>query len=248
MAQESTVIEEGLDGTSFRNRVNEALVSVGTTYAGPTDPNEIPGITVEEGFQWIDTNTSPWLYKLYVPTASAAVAGWLTLWEIDPTTGAINPGATLQALLDGKLSLAGGTMTGAITLPGNPSGALEAAPKQYVDTVSRPAPIRFQIRGNAEVQNNVVQVLVSEDSQFNAVHMWADDAPVGSDLVIEVTRLRGVTTDSRSAEILDGTTSRVKSVTSLELVAGGRVRVDITGVGSTTPGGNDLLVTLPLTA
>lgn len=33
-----------------------------------------------------------------------------------------------------KLSLAGGTMTGAITLAGNPSGALDAAPKQYVDS------------------------------------------------------------------------------------------------------------------
>lgn len=33
-----------------------------------------------------------------------------------------------------KLSLAGGTMNGAITLAGNPSGVLDAAPKQYVDS------------------------------------------------------------------------------------------------------------------
>ncbi len=32
------------------------------------------------------------------------------------------------------LSVAGGTMTGPITLPGNPSSALQAAPKQYVDS------------------------------------------------------------------------------------------------------------------
>lgn len=32
------------------------------------------------------------------------------------------------------LSTAGGTMTGPITLPGNPSSALQAAPKQYVDS------------------------------------------------------------------------------------------------------------------
>jgi hypothetical protein len=32
-----------------------------------------------------------------------------------------------------KLPLAGGTLTGALTLPANPSSALQAAPKQYVD-------------------------------------------------------------------------------------------------------------------
>jgi hypothetical protein len=40
---------------------------------------------------------------------------------------------TAEAL---ALPLAGGTMTGAITLPGNPSSALQSAPKQYVDAVA----------------------------------------------------------------------------------------------------------------
>lgn len=35
----------------------------------------------------------------------------------------------------GFLATSGGTMTGALTLAGNPSGNLEAAPKQYVDTM-----------------------------------------------------------------------------------------------------------------
>lgn len=39
--------------------------------------------------------------------------------------------STLEAL-----PLAGGTMTGAIVLPGNPSTALQAAPKQYVDAIA----------------------------------------------------------------------------------------------------------------
>ena len=36
-------------------------------------------------------------------------------------------------LTNNYLPKSGGTMTGAITLPGNPSGALQAVPKQYVD-------------------------------------------------------------------------------------------------------------------
>jgi hypothetical protein len=38
-----------------------------------------------------------------------------------------------RATLQGLLPLSGGTMTGPVTLPGNPSSALQAAPKQYVD-------------------------------------------------------------------------------------------------------------------
>jgi len=42
--------------------------------------------------------------------------------------------ASVNASLATKLSLTGGTMTGAIVLPGAPSAALEAATKGYVDT------------------------------------------------------------------------------------------------------------------
>lgn len=42
--------------------------------------------------------------------------------------------ASVNASIATKLSLTGGTMTGAIVLPGSPSAALEAANKGYVDT------------------------------------------------------------------------------------------------------------------
>lgn len=44
--------------------------------------------------------------------------------------------AGLQTALDAKLSLAGGTLTGPLVLPGNPGAALAAVPKQYVDSVA----------------------------------------------------------------------------------------------------------------
>jgi len=47
--------------------------------------------------------------------------------------------ATLATSIGNHLPLAGGTMTGAITLPGNPSANLEAATKQYVDNLTAAA-------------------------------------------------------------------------------------------------------------
>jgi len=47
--------------------------------------------------------------------------------------------ATLATSIANHLPLAGGTMTGAITLPGNPSANLEAATKQYVDNLTAAA-------------------------------------------------------------------------------------------------------------
>ena len=249
MSQEPTSIESGLDGTSYRTRVNEALATVASTYLGPIDPNEISGITVEDGFQWIDNNTTPWEWKVYVPTAAAAVDGWLTVFKINATSGNVDPGPYLQSLLDAKLPLAGGTMTGKITLDADPVSALHAATKQYVDNTSRPAPVRFMSRGVAEIASNLAQVLVSEASQFDEIHVWSDDAPVGADLTVLITRKRAGSGDvTRSATVLDGTNSKVESVTALALQSGDRLQVAVTGVGSTTAGGNDLLVTLPLTA
>ena len=47
--------------------------------------------------------------------------------------------ATMATSIANHLPLAGGTMTGAITLPGNPSANLEAATKQYVDNLTAAA-------------------------------------------------------------------------------------------------------------
>ena len=47
--------------------------------------------------------------------------------------------ATLATSIANHLPLAGGTMIGAITLPGNPSANLEAATKQYVDNLTAAA-------------------------------------------------------------------------------------------------------------
>lgn len=60
-----------------------------------------------------------------LPTASAATA--TEVGYLAGVTGAI------QTALDARLPLAGGTLTGALTLSGTPTSALHAASKQYVD-------------------------------------------------------------------------------------------------------------------
>jgi len=77
--------------------------------------------------------------KLYVDTAIAnlvnSAPGALdTLNELATALGAdANFSATMTTALAGKLALAGGTMTGALTLSGAPSSSLHAATKAYAD-------------------------------------------------------------------------------------------------------------------
>ena len=77
--------------------------------------------------------------KLYVDTATAALIdsspGVLnTLNELAAAIGDdANFATTMSNSIATKLPLAGGTLTGALTLAGNPASALIAAPKQYVD-------------------------------------------------------------------------------------------------------------------
>ena len=53
--------------------------------------------------------------------------------DLTLATLAISSVSGLQASLDAKVALAGGTMLGALTLSGDPASSLHAAPKQYVD-------------------------------------------------------------------------------------------------------------------
>jgi hypothetical protein len=58
------------------------------------------------------------------------------LGNVDNTSDLAKPVSTAtQTALNAKVARTGDTMSGALTLPGNPSAALEAAPKQYVDAL-----------------------------------------------------------------------------------------------------------------
>jgi hypothetical protein len=72
----------------------------------------------------------------FTGTVSGVTSSMVGLGSVDNTSDADKPVSTAQqAALDTKLNLAGGTMTGKITLDGDPTQALHAATKQYVDSV-----------------------------------------------------------------------------------------------------------------
>lgn len=74
------------------------------------------------------TDDTKWMSPLKVAQATAAITKQITQHIANRS----NPHAVTAAQVR-ALPTAGGTMTGPITLPGNPSGALQAVPKQYVD-------------------------------------------------------------------------------------------------------------------
>jgi hypothetical protein len=128
------------------------------------------------------------------------------------------------------------------TMAADPTSPLQVATKQYVD--SRPSgvipDVRFLVQGNAVVANKVAQVLIGFGGTFTTLRAWADTAPAGAALSIRINKNE---VPVATLSIAAGTNSASTTV-SISVSAGDRISLDITGVGSTTPGGNDLLVTL----
>lgn len=115
------------DGTIWWN------ILTGPQYVGASAPvaaNCYPGLI------WVNTSfTCP---QLQICTAGGTSPSWLIVVPGSSTTGQtlINTGTGIQwgTYSDAtKLPLSGGTMTGLLLLSANPTAALGAAPKQYVD-------------------------------------------------------------------------------------------------------------------
>jgi hypothetical protein len=104
-------------------------------------------------------DTSALATKTYADNAATDAAATVTklslgLNNVDNTSDANKPISTAtQTALDDKLSLAGGTMTGALTLSGAPSSDLHAVTKLYVDNVI--AGINFHEAVHAASVNNL---------------------------------------------------------------------------------------------
>ena len=126
-----------------------ALTDLGVT-ATATELNVLDGITATTTeLNYLDGVTSSIQTQLNskVPTSrtvnNKALSSNITLSAADvsavPTSRTVNgkplsSNITLSASDVGALPTTGGTMTGALTLSGNPSANLQAATKQYVDT------------------------------------------------------------------------------------------------------------------
>ncbi len=100
--------------------------------------------------------------------------------------------------------------------------------------------------GLATVGTKLAQALIPGTFSVPKVIAYADNAPVGADLKINI-KINGASLwdDADRLIISDGANSGSNSdLDHRDFSEGGRVTIDVDQVGSTTPGGDDLLVTV----
>jgi energy-converting hydrogenase Eha subunit B len=103
-----------------------------------TEIGYLDGVTssVQTQLNTLSSDKAPIADPTFTGTVSGITKSMVDLGNVDNTSDADKPVSTAQqAALDTKLNLAGGTMTGKITLDGDPTQALHAVTKQYVDSV-----------------------------------------------------------------------------------------------------------------
>jgi hypothetical protein len=103
----------------------------------------------------------------------------------------------------------------------------------------------FYIKKNAYVDTSVLQGLMGSTVTVSKVRAYATIAPDGADIEIDFNK-NGVSFMNTVLTIADGANAGTSTDFSgtPSLIPGDRISIDIDQVGSTTPGGNDLMVTL----
>lgn len=242
MAQNPIEIDDTLDGEAFTGMVNAAFEAVSTLFYGASDPRQSSqDYNVTPGFMWWHTGGANGTDVLKVWDGRQ----WVQLLKIDG-----NPGSVLQGLLDAKLDLSGGTMTGSLILAADPTQNLEAATKQYVDAASHPDSLAFLIYGEAAVGDNFAARLIDKNCTLTTIRARVGTAPTGAGLTIRISKIpSGSSTPSGSASVTipAGSTEASASV-SLAFSAGDLARLDITSIGSTVAGGSDIWIAGTCTA
>jgi hypothetical protein len=95
-----------------------------------------------------ETLTNKTLTSPVINTPTGITKSDVGLGNVDNTADSNKPVSTAtQTALDLKLALAGGTMTGALTLSADPSSSLHAATKQYVDNTASGVIAKPQVLG-----------------------------------------------------------------------------------------------------
>lgn len=130
--------------------------------------------------------------KIYVDNLIAGTAPLVHSHQITDVSG-------LQTTLDNKLSKAGGTMTGSLTLPGNPTIDLHATTKQYVDIAIALNKPQYPATGNPN----------ELDFPIGSVVQVVGAGPLGRNTAVAIYLSNGnsiqYTTNSASGQQLVGT-------------------------------------------
>lgn len=134
-----------LSGPTFTGTV----VLPNTTSIGTVDATELAYVNgVTSAIQTQLDAKAPTANPTFTGTVAGVTKAHVGLGNVDNTTDANKPVSTAtQTALDAKLSLSGGTMIGKITLDGDPSSALHATTKQYVDNTASGIIAKPQVLG-----------------------------------------------------------------------------------------------------
>lgn len=111
----------------------------GLLYVGNGSGWDLAGATDHTALSNIGTNTHDQIDAHLASGANphGVTAAQVGLGNVDNTSDLNKPISTAtQTAIDNKVSISGATMTGALTLPANPTLNLQAATKQYVDNTT----------------------------------------------------------------------------------------------------------------
>ncbi len=135
------------------------------------------------------------------PTAGRFPWPWPTLQQVSAAIASLN--SSLFALIGKYLPLAGGALTGNLTLAGDPSQALQAATKQYVDAAEAAAISTAEAFASSAANN------AAASSRFGTANVgqWMLTPAVGA---YAVGALMGIT--ASASQIVNGTVSGVTFV------------------------------------
>jgi len=200
-----------------------------TSFVGPTITsinNVIAGVSSTMATSIDNTNSN-------ITALSATLAT-----SIDNTNSNVTAlSATLATSIANHLPLAGGTMTGAITLPGNPSANLEAATKQYVDNLTAAA-IHFHSPVRVESPDSAGNLNATYNNGTAGVGATLTNAGTQAALVID-----GVTLNTSDRVLIynqtDATQNGVYTVTDTGSVSTNWVLTRATDADSYAPATND---------
>ena len=159
----------------------------GTTSIGDISSTELGylnGVTssIQTQLTDLDTTKADLESPTFTGTVSGITSSMVGLGSVDNTSDLNKPVSTAQqTALDAKLNLSGGTMTGKITLDGDPTQALHAVTKQYVDSVEGGLLTRPQVRAAttsnlaADYSNGTLGVGATLTSTSNGAFPLIDD-------------------------------------------------------------------------
>src|SRR6185312_7567095 len=148
-------------------------------------------------------------------------------------TGALTASAALTNL--GALPLAGGTMTGFLTLNADPTASLEAATKQYVDDAIK------IYNGTSVVANPIIwNGTATTTTGIATFNPTVDGTPTGTAIFTNIYAVQAIAANNTTTEI------NYMFASLKQIVAGNKTITINVGSGTNIPaGGGDSIITAP---